>query len=185
MARPICTVGGCSNTINARGLCNKHYKRKAKYGDVNEVRDARYMTRETYLSWRSVIEPGTGCWIWTGPIGANGYGTASRNNKKVSAHRLSYSTLVGNIPSGHDIRHKCDTRACINPDHLETGTRAENNRDTSVRGRHGNAKLSNDDVIDIRWSHGLGASGSSLAHAYGVTPTLISQIVNRKARTNI
>lgn len=32
--------------------------------------------------------------------------------------------------------HRCDNRACVNPDHLYVGTYADNNRDISERGRH-------------------------------------------------
>lgn len=31
----ICSVKNCNNTVQARELCNKHYKRFTKYGDVN------------------------------------------------------------------------------------------------------------------------------------------------------
>ncbi len=142
------------------------------------------MSTEDYIKWRVQVDA-NGCWIWSGRANAQGYGVASRGAKKILAHRMSYQHFKGVIPQGNVVRHACDVRLCVNPEHLQAGTQADNNRDTSVRNRHGNAKLSNDDVIDIRWAHGLGATGSSLARAYGVTPTLISQIVNRKARTNI
>ena len=185
MTRPTCTIEDCHNTVNARGLCYKHYKRQRRNGDPRRTQASRYMTTEDYLLYRTDREGPGGCWLWTGPLSAAGYGQASRNNTKMLAHRLSYTFFVGSIPDKNDIRHRCDVRSCVNPKHLEPGTRADNNRDTSLRDRHGNAKLTNNDVLDIRWMHGLGASGSSLAKAYEVTPTLISQVVNRKARTNV
>lgn len=183
MTRPTCTVEGCDTSINARGLCHKHYKRYRKYGDVDQTSDGRSLPDKQYVEWRSTPSD-SGCWLWTGSISLQGYGVASRDGRKVMAHRLAYQAFYGPIPEGHDIRHRCDNPPCVNPDHLETGTRADNNRDTSLRGRHGNAKLSNEDVVDIRWAHGLGATGSALARGYGVTPTAISQIVNNRSRRN-
>lgn len=47
-----------------------------------------------------------------------------------SAYRFIYCALNGEVPSYHDvIRHRCHNRLCINPDHLQKGTRADNQRD--------------------------------------------------------
>lgn len=63
-------------------------------------------------------EPNTGCWLWIGGGPGVGYGK----------HRMVYSELVGEIPAGLDIDHKCRVRCCVNPDHLEPVTRKENLR---------------------------------------------------------
>ena len=74
-------------------------------------------------------EPNSGCWLWTASLDGKGYGQimCGRNNLK-RAHRLVYESLRGAIPAGLDLDHKCRVRSCVNPDHLEPVTRAENLR---------------------------------------------------------
>jgi len=77
------------------------------------------------------------CWSWMGNFKTDkGYGRFPISSKKsTTAPRFAYVDSKGEIPEGHEIRHKCDNPSCCNPSHLETGTRADNMRDCSERGR--------------------------------------------------
>ena len=66
------------------------------------------------------------CWLWTGTITSLGYGQFMVDGRTVSTHRWSYEHHVGPIPSGLVIDHLCRVRNCVNPEHLEPVTNAEN-----------------------------------------------------------
>ena len=67
------------------------------------------------------------CWLWQGAISATGHGFFRRHKRKVYAHRYAYQ-LVGLIPTGMILHHKCWTPNCVRPAHLEPVTRGENSR---------------------------------------------------------
>jgi hypothetical protein len=71
-------------------------------------------------------EPNTGCWLWAGQIMSNGYGRITVKRKTTLLHRFVYNTLIGKIPSGLVIDHKCRIKCCCNPEHLEPVTNQEN-----------------------------------------------------------
>ena len=88
------------------------------------------------LDHYSIPEPNSGCWLWFGAGDDLGYGNLWGNNKLTKVHRLQWERFNGYIPSGLEVCHKCDTPACINPDHLFLGTHKENMRDSVLKGRN-------------------------------------------------
>jgi len=66
------------------------------------------------------------CWVWTAGT-SKGYGKFW-DGRRSQAHRFSYEMHRGAIPDGLDLDHLCRVRNCVNPDHLEPVTRAENIR---------------------------------------------------------
>lgn len=141
--------------------------------------------------WHYVDETVEGeCWGWDGPTTRHGYGKLGMNGTEERAHRVSYRLEYGHAPDDLYVLHRCDNPPCVNPDHLYVGTAADNTADAINRGRwdpsdhdlkgetHGQAKLSKDQVLDIREQHQHGsATLQELADRYGVTKSAIRKVV--------
>jgi hypothetical protein len=84
----------------------------------------------------TIPEPNSGCWIWDGYIGLDGYGYVMAEGRRspgghrapTQAHIVSARAHSKSLPAGHEWDHLCRVRACINPDHLEAVTHRENIR---------------------------------------------------------
>lgn len=77
-----------------------------------------------------VVDPDSGCWLWTGAIAKNGYAVAGipGTARARVAHRQYYEREKGPVPAGLDLDHTCRRRYCVNPDHLDPVSRSENTR---------------------------------------------------------
>ena len=82
-----------------------------------------------------VPEPNTGCWLWLGFSAGKDYPQIRWGYKHLYAHRVTFEHFKGPIPKNLELDHTCSTSCCINPDHLEAVTHAENNKRTWNRGR--------------------------------------------------
>jgi hypothetical protein len=135
------------------------------------------------------------CWLWTGAHLEKGYGRMSVpvEGKTVvrSTHRIAWELYHGPVPDGMLVCHRCDTPACVNPDHLFLGTHSDNHRDSYQKGRrrpprfvgtgenNPSAKLKEADVIAIRKLRGEGIGCAAIARRFGVSEALVRRIDRR------
>lgn len=122
------------------------------------------------------VNPDTGCHEWAGALHEAGYGIVGTNRDGTfRAHRVAYEEAKGTIPDGAHLDHLCRNRACINPDHLEPVTNAENAR------RGDKARLDWTTVREIRCLYAAGGQTyRGLARRFGVSNCAISNIINNK-----
>lgn len=97
-----------------------------------------------------------GCWeCISHAVDANGYPVAIVNHLWDRIYRHVFRLFKGSIPNGYVIRHTCDNRLCINPEHLLIGTHKDNVSDRVKRGRsakgedNGRSKLTESEVLAI------------------------------------
>lgn len=131
----------------------------------------------------------SGCWVWTGATARarRGYGVIKLfYGVTERAHRFSYRALVGPIPRGKHVCHRCDNPPCVNPEHLFLGTAKDNQGDCAKKGRrprgetHPFAKLNDGSIKVIRRSIREGAPLKLIAGRFQVTRSTIEGVVRRK-----
>ncbi len=112
----------------------------------------------------------TPCRVWLGVLSPSGYARIQVKGRKHNAHRFAYELVHGALPAGSHVDHLCRNPACINVDHLEAVTPAENAR----RGRA--TKLTATEAVEIRSLCAQGWVQQDIADAYGVHRVTVRSI---------
>lgn len=139
-----------------------------------------------------IPEPNSGCWLWVASYNRYGYGQMNvygwmNINKPMTASRLSWMIYVGD-PGSLSVLHKCDVKACVNPDHLYLGTKSDNARDALKRGqmatgfRLPHTRLSSKDINIIRLLGRLCIPNHVLAEEFGISRSYVSRLLSGQRR---
>jgi hypothetical protein len=78
--------------------------------------------------WERVSpEPNSGCWLWIGKVDRYGYGMLPAGERReILAHRYAVTSHGRPLPRGLVVDHLCRVRCCVNPQHLDVVSPAEN-----------------------------------------------------------
>lgn len=129
-----------------------------------------------YVEARVTVADG-GCWLWTGAL-RKGYGAIRAPQRHdparptLGAHRVAYEVFVGPIPDGLLVCHRCDVRACCNPDHMFLGTQSDNMLDMYTK-RRGRSKLTASEALAV---YADTRPQQEIASDFGITQGLVSHI---------
>lgn len=138
------------------------------------------------------------CWPWTGGRNALGYGrihVGGSRGRRLFAHRLAYEIAVG--PLAANACHRCDNPPCCNPAHIFDGSQRDNILDAASKGRiasgddhglrkhpearergerHHNARLTEQQVVEIRIAADTRQDYNDIGRRYGVTRVTVNEI---------
>lgn len=169
----------CSDICGQQGLAGTP---RSSRGKVKSPLTDRFWTK---VEKKGVDE----CWLWTGAKNHDGYGKLFKGDRQFYAvHRLSWEMHFGEIPVGMSVCHKCDVRACVNPNHFFLGTFADNMKDkvkkkrqsTNAGERNPRAKLNDYMVEQIKKLRETGMTQQKIAEQFGVSQVAISLILRGK-----
>lgn len=116
-----CSAPNCEGKHYCKGYCMSHYNRMKARGTFEPYEPPTLAER-----FQKNVAKSEDCWLWTGYIRKDGYGTISFKCRRYAAHRVAYEIANGEIPEGLRVDHICHNPPCVNPDHLRLVTIKQN-----------------------------------------------------------
>ena len=85
------------------------------------------LTREVRMRFASNVHISvSGCHEWQRALNRQGYGRFKLNGVMLLAHRVAFAIANDGLGISGVLDHLCRNRSCVNPDHLELVSQAEN-----------------------------------------------------------
>jgi hypothetical protein len=137
--------------------------------------------------WPKVDRPAVGCWEWQHKRRKLiPYGVARYKQMDWHAHVLAWMIAYGEPPAGQTPYQRCRPEHLALADHdvaAEQLRAARDERVSSVRGSK--AKLTAEDVREIRRKHSEGERPASIAREFDITRTSIGRLLEGRTYRDI
>lgn len=150
----------------------------------NRMEYRHFPTRQRLLN--GITRTAGGCWLFGGMKNMHGYGVIRAHDigykSQQLAHRISWEIYNSQKPGECKVLHKCDTRDCINPEHLFLGDHKDNMRDMSNKCRHPNKRIPFSIVEQIRGDFRSGMTLGAISSRYNIARSTACRFVNNTAR---
>jgi plasmid stability protein len=167
---------------------SEEFKEKLRNRVITEETRRRIsLAGKITVGWK--VNENTNCWeVTSHKPNCDGYPCIQDNHRPKTICRFNYEKSYGEIPRDKVLRHTCDNRLCINPEHIIIGTQKDNMQDMIDRNRNvkgesvGTHKLTEEDVINIRASN---EGAVPLAKKYGIHYSNIHFIRKRQSWKHI
>jgi hypothetical protein len=181
-------------------------KTRTIYHPKQYIRPPAAKTLEECMNWylQQSSTDDNGCMISLIRPSKQGYTRFGYASKAYSLHILSAlqkynlplsETYYESFTKDNIVLHKCNNRACCNPDHLEIGTGKQGRSQNAIDARsyHSGVKLKDTDIPELReiYSDCLEMQWSKtniykhLGSIYAVSPITICNIINGRTWTDI
>lgn len=160
-----------------------HDRRGKQFCSSSCYQASRHLTPANFWARVDRSRGPDACWTWKMARSPKGYGQVWNGRYMDHAMRVAWELTYGLIPDGMSVCHTCDNPPCCNPSHLFLGTNADNVADRCAKGRTARgeqiarAKLTREQVDEIRAQYAQGVTRLALARRYGIDTQHVTKIV--------
>lgn len=173
-----CSVLGCSNTAIARGLCDKHRKRKARHGHFGQTRPPDWGMRTSHVLYK----------MWHGMIrrchdkSHQDYSNYGARGIIVVERWKDFWMFIDDMGPRPSKRHSIgrrDNDGPYSPDNCEWQTPTQQARNTRA------SVLTEDDAREIKRRVALGDKTGDIARALGIHYDHVRHVVIGQAFADV
>lgn len=123
------TAAEASRGPRSLGFTHIEPSRKVKgMRATDKARAYREMSLSERFASGYAVNDVTGCWDWLRSVDTWGYGRLTVDGRQMQAHRVALLLAGVELVPGLEVDRLCRNRRCVNPEHLEQVSHAENGR---------------------------------------------------------
>lgn len=123
---------------------------------------------------------GTPCWIWQGRVTTKGYAQRSIDGRRLTVSRAVLEATLGRpLAADEHAHHRCETKRCVNPEHLEPLT-----TEGHALAHHTGDRTALQDALELLAQHPR-MSPATIARFSGHPPKAVAMALWRAERSGV